>query len=320
MNTASALQTPRRSVSVFWPIVLIGVGVIWLMANQGIALRNPFELFLLFWPLLLVVAGIELLFNRTGMFGTFVSALLGIGVVAGAIFYLTTPGEFVAPTYMNWNWMPRNGALRTVDIGQPLENARALNFELHLPGGFASIKPVTNPVNLMEGQVSYLGELTNRVTRNDNIANVLLENDTRHNNWFDFWLSTQKWDVRLNPRVPLDLKLVVGSGAHTFDLREFDVKSIVLNQGSGATTLRLPQNGQYHMTLDVGSGIANIELPKGLAARVNYDVGSGWFNVNNLRRVRGDNEQGVYETDGFNQNGAYVIFDVDMGSGVVMIR
>ncbi len=320
MNTANTLQSPHRAVSVFWPIVLIGAGVLWLMANQGIALRNPFELLLLFWPVLLVVAGIELLFNRTGMVGTFVSALLGIGVVAGAIFYLTTPGEFVTPTYMNWNFLPRNGALRTVDIGQPLENARAMNVELHLPGGFGSIKPVTNPVNLMEGEVSYLGTLTNRVTRGDDIANVLLENDTRHNNWLDFWLSTQKWDVRLNPRVPLDLKLVVGSGAHTFDLREFDVKSILLKQGSGAVTLRLPQNGQYPVTLDVGSGIANIELPKGLAARVNYDIGSGWFNVNNLRRVRGDNEQGVYETDGFNQNGAYVIFDVDMGSGVVVIR
>jgi hypothetical protein len=320
MNTASTLQTPHRAVSVFWPIVLIGVGVIWLMVNQGTILTNPIEGLIGFWPLLLIVAGVELLVSRTGWLGTLVSAALGIAVVAGAIFYLTAPNAIATPTWFNWNLTVRNTLVQTEDIAQPLENTRALKFEMNLPGGFGSIKPVTNPANLVEGSVAHLGALTNRIQRNGDTASVLLRTDTRDNQWFDFFLGTQRWDVRLNPTVPLTLDLMVGSGIHSFDLRAFAVNGIALQQGSGAVTFQLPPNGQYHFKINMGSGIANVALPKGMATRVNYEIGSGWLNVNNVRRVRGNDARGVYESDGFTESGAYVIFDVDMGSGVVVIR
>lgn len=320
MNTANTWQPMRRSVSVFWPIVLIGVGVIWLMLNQGMILQNPIEGLIGFWPILLIVAGIEILVSRTGWFGTLISAALGIAVVVGAIFYLTTPGAIPTPSWFNWNFTWRNSLLRTQDLAQPLDTTRAMTFEMHLPGGFATIKPTTNPANLMEGSLTYLGELTNRVRRSDDTASVLVETDTHDIPWYDFFFGTQHWDVRLNPQVPLTLNLTVGSGAHTFDLRAFDVKGIELHQGSGAATFQLPQNGQYHFKMSMGSGVTNVALPKGLAARVNYDIGSGWLNVNNMRRVSGTDTHGVYETDRFTESEAYVIFDVDMGSGIVIIR
>lgn len=320
MNTTKTIVHPRPAVSVFWPIVLIGVGIIWLMANQGIIVRNPFELVLRFFPVLFIVAGCQILFGRTGFLGTLVSAALGVAVVVGAMFYLTTPGELPLPAWFNWGLVPSGAELQTADLGQPMDDAESLQVDLHLPSGFGSIKPTTNPVNLIEGQLKYSGKLTNRVERNSGSVSMLLESDTQNNRWFDSLLRFEQWDVRLNPRVPLTLNLTVGSGAHDFDLRAFAIRDISLHQGSGLTTFHLPQDGQYHFSINVGSGVTNIALPRGIPARVTYDLGSGWLSVNGMQRVTGTEKHGAYETDNFNQNSSYILFDLHMGSGLVVIR
>lgn len=321
MNTANTLGQPRRSVDVFLPIVLIGAGVIFLMANLGLITQDPFAFLFQFWPLFLIVAGIQIIFARTGVIGTLVSAALALVVVVSAILYLTLPGERFAPPWFswNWNWLPRDAQLRTETVTKPFEDVRALSADLHLPAGRGSIRPVTNAANLLEGDLTYLGVLTTNVTREGDTASVLINSEYQQSG-LNLGSGGQRWDIRLNPRATLDLNLDVGSGAYEFDLREFDVKSVRLDQGSGGTTFRLPEKGQYRFRIDAGSGSVNVILPKGLPARVTYDIGSGWLNVGETYRVVGSNQRGTYETEGFTQNGAYVIFDVELGSGLVTIR
>lgn len=321
MNTANMLGQPRRSVDVFWPIVLIGAGVIFLMANLGLITQDPFGFLFQFWPLFLIVAGIQIIFARTGVIGTLVSAALALVVVVSAVLYLTLPGERYAPPWFNWNWnwFPRSTEMRSETVTKPFEDVRAASVDLNLPAGRGSIKPVTNPANLIEGDLTYLGVLTAKVTRSGDTANVLINSEYERSG-LDLGSGGQVWNVRLNPRAQLDLNLDVGSGAYEFDLREFDVKNITLDQGSGGTTFYLPEKGQYRFRIDAGSGSVNVILPKGLPVRVMYDIGSGSLNVKDTHRVSGSNQSGTYETDGFTQNGEYVIFDVELGSGIVTIR
>lgn len=103
MNTAKTLESPREAPNLFWPVVLIGAGVVILMSNLGMLLHNPVVL-LPFWPVLLIVAGIEIIFARTGVLGTLVSAALGLAVVLGALWYLNLPGQPIVPAWFNWNW------------------------------------------------------------------------------------------------------------------------------------------------------------------------------------------------------------------------
>ncbi len=324
LNSADTifLERHRQGANLFWPIVLIGAGVILMLTNAGIIRQDPLVLLIHFWPVLLIVWGVEIVFARTGFIGTLVSALLGLAVVAGAIAYLTLPGDAVRPAWLNWSWLPRNTQLRTEHIAQPLDGVRTATVELNLPGGRGSVKPTTDSAsaNLIEGDVSYPGSLINDVRRSGDTATVRLTNQATNISFFNvFAIGDQRWDVRLNPRVSYDLNMGVGSGTHELDLRNFDLKSVTFDQGSGSTTIRLPEQGQYRFRLQLGSGDANIVLPKGLPIRVNYDIGSGSLSVNDTRRVNGFGQHGVYETDGFSQTGTYIIFDIDIGSGSVTI-
>jgi hypothetical protein len=104
MNTLESFKGPHERVNLFFPIVLVGAGVILLMANLGMLTRDPFFFALQFWPVFLIAGGIQLLFGRTRTLGTVVSVLLGLAVVGSAIYFLTLPGEAVTPTWWNWTW------------------------------------------------------------------------------------------------------------------------------------------------------------------------------------------------------------------------
>ena len=50
--------------SLFWPIILIGVGLIWLLGNFGIISGANLAVLFRLWPLALIVIGLDLLFGR----------------------------------------------------------------------------------------------------------------------------------------------------------------------------------------------------------------------------------------------------------------
>jgi len=311
----------HHAANLFWPIVLIGAGVILLMANNGMVSQDPLAVLVQFWPVLFIVWGVEIIFARSSWLGTLVSALLGLAVVAGAIAYLTQPGDAVRPAWLNWSWVPRSTELRTEHIVQPLSGVRTARVELNLPAGQGTLKPATDSSNLIEGDVTHLGSLANDVTRSGDAATVRLTSRATDIGFFTpFASSDQRWDIRLNSQVSYDLSVNVGSGSQEFDLRDFDLKSVALDQGSGRTTFRLPERGQYHFKLHIGSGSVNVTLPKGLPVRVNYEMGSGSLSVNDSWYARGANHNGTYATEGFSQAGPHVIFDVNMGSGSIAIR
>jgi hypothetical protein len=91
MSTLRSERIHRERVSLFWPIVLIGAGIILLMDMQGMLVNQPLLLLANYWPVIFIVAGVELIFSKSGNVAKVVSALLGVLVVAGAIWLLTSP-------------------------------------------------------------------------------------------------------------------------------------------------------------------------------------------------------------------------------------
>lgn len=75
------MEKEPRPRSLFWPILLVGVGIIWLLSNLGIIQTVSIGSVLKLWPLLLIVLGIEILFSRRYPWVGAVVGLVAIGVV-----------------------------------------------------------------------------------------------------------------------------------------------------------------------------------------------------------------------------------------------
>ena len=308
----------RRSVNLFWPITLIGIGVAALLNNAGLLVNDPLMLLAQYWPVLLIVAGIELIFQRTGWLGTLVSALVGLIVAGGAIYILMTPG-MVTPV-SGLVIFSANNPLRAERVARPLEGVRAAKVDFDLRSGAGSLQASKDSPNLIEAEASLRGELINDMQRSGDSATVRLGTRGQSFPLFFFeWAMGERWDIRINSGITLDLNLNVRSGTLNGDLSGLALRAVTLDQDSGQSTLVLPESGQYQLNLQIDSGSAEVKLPRGMPARVRYHVNSGALNTA-LNRASGNNRDGTYETPGFNQSGSYVLIDVQLNSGSVTVR
>ncbi len=74
------MENKRRHYSIFWPVLLIVIGVVLFLNNTGAISGDTWQVIVNLWPLLFIVGGIESLVNRSGYAGP----VVGIGL--GAIF------------------------------------------------------------------------------------------------------------------------------------------------------------------------------------------------------------------------------------------
>ena len=124
MTEQETKSVGRGYASFFWPVILIGVGVIALLVNAGRLEINNLWGLLNLWPLLLVLAGIDLIFSRRlpALGGLLGLALLGVviwmllqgsvpawagdRIAIGSLQVHTSPAEMVRDRYTE----QRNGA------------------------------------------------------------------------------------------------------------------------------------------------------------------------------------------------------------------
>ena len=319
MTQNQPTPSPRRGPGFFWPIILIGLGLIFLLSNLGWLPSNVWSLLWQLWPVILILIGLDILLGRRSIWGGILGAVLALLIVGGVIALLfimqTLPNQF------EWSapFVFGEREFQSQRIAHPLGDVRQADVRIDFPGGRGSISVLDDSANLIEGNVSYSGGLVDRYSVSGDRARVEL--DSRSWGWgISFGWSDPQWTLGLNPRIEYDLNLSTGSGRYDLDLSKLELKSLALDSGSGHVSLSLPAMGQYHFKLHSGSGSVDVRVPEGVAVRVEYDAGSGSLTAPNLHKVSGGRRDGVYESPNFSQTGSFVIVELDGGSGSISLQ
>jgi hypothetical protein len=320
-ETSRRARRPRhRPPSLFWPLVLIGAGVILLLSNLGYLPWQSWNVLWRLWPLLLIALGIDLLIGRRSLVGAIVSAVLILLLISGVVVILLFAQnipvlvEITGP--VDW---------RTEHVEHPLAGVERASVYIDWTSVPGYLSALSDSPNLIEGDVTYRGELIFGVDMRRGQADVELDSHSS-GPWFgafDFDDGGDKnWDVKLSPRVPLDLTLDAGSGRCDFDLTGLRVSDFFLDAGSGAIDLALPAGSTLEARIDGGSGRIAITLPESVSARVELDSGSGAFRPDErFRLVEGKrDDDSVWETDNFQTAEHTIMLEIDQGSGAVSIR
>jgi len=313
-------RSKRRPPSFFWPLVLIGAGVLLLLSNLGYLQWQSWNTLWRLWPILLIALGIDVLIGRRSMVGAVVSAILILALIGGtvALVFFAQNIPALSNLYQPTEW-------HTDHIEHPLGDIEGASITIDWSSAPGRLGALHDSRNLIEGDITYRGELVfDVVTRGDH-TNVEL--DTQFSGpWFGpVELSRQmdsQWDVMLSPSVPLDLTLDTGSGSCDFDLTDLQISDLFLDVGSGSVDLSLPSDNTFNGHIDGGSGSLNIVLPEGVGARVDLDSGSGSFRPDErFRLVRGErDDDGVWETDNLDSADHVIELSIDQGSGSIGIR
>ena len=299
-----------RRPSLFWPILLIGIGLILLLNNAGMLQGSPWAVLWQFWPVLLIVIGVDILFGRSPT-GRILSAILALLVVAGAI-ALMAVSPAVGPGFLGFRI---GGDLKTTHIEYPVSDIQSADIKVSFSTGRNELDALSDSANLIEADLRHYGELD--VSYSESGSHADLEIGVKNAISVGIFQSSEEWLVGLNPRVVYDLGLSLGVGESTVDLTRLELSGGRLEVGVGRAEVRLPDSGRFTLAVNGGVGELRIIAPRDIALRAEVDTGIGSFNNNSRLRPVGD---GVYQTEGFATAEDAITLIVEVGVGSITIE
>jgi hypothetical protein len=175
--------------------------------------------------------------------------------------------------------------IKTAHFSDPVGSATSAHVSLHLAVGETTIKPVADPANLFEADLTYVGDVEFAVT-GDTERSITLAQVNAGGEWFRNlfgWIgSGQKlrWDIGLSSAVPMDLDIHGGVGRCEFDLTEIRPRSIRVAGGTGEITMALPNSTEpYSATINAGVGRSSLSIPGDTTVKLSARMGTGELNV-----------------------------------------
>jgi len=261
-------QQPKRT-SFFWPILLIGAGILLLLRNLGFLQNFNFGFLLQLWPLLLVVIGLDLIFGRRFPWAGAVIGLFTIGAVVALFYYAPALGINSPPN------------VKTEIISTPLGNTEKVAYHFYTSDEPVGINALADSTDLIYATLVHHDKL-NFTVEGDAEKSVTLSESTSSDNLFylDLGKNGLKWEIGLHPDVHTALHLEGGSGALDIDLLGIELESFSALLGSGATKLTLPSSATaYPVEVTSGSGGVTMILPAATEMTLTLISGSGAVNV-----------------------------------------
>jgi hypothetical protein len=344
--------------SLFWPLLLIGTGVIALLGTMGVLDRANFSVLLRLWPVLLILVGLDIAFGRRS---PAIGALIGIGAIALII------GLMLIGPSQGWG---EEREIKSDRFSEPIGAATSARVSLDLSSGPTDITALSDSNDLFDAELNYTGEIAFEVRGDQDKSIQLGERDGGAWMWFDWFTKGDdelRWEIGLSPQVPIDLVVDGGSGSVELDLSALQLTGLDLDVGSGQVDGNLPAvERRYDARVNGGSGECRLEIADGADVGLEIDVGSGSINVEAgtdadvsvrvnggsgkltidvpedaavqlevresgsgsvrvpgryERTRRGDDDEGTWETPGFDSadHKIEIIVD-DLGSGDVEVR
>jgi hypothetical protein len=299
--------TERRGL--FWPLLLITIGLVFLLVNFGFVPGVTVLSLLSLWPLLLILAGVDLAIGRRWPL-----AAIGIDVAViavGLALVASQPTLFSTP-FLRFGGSNGSGER---DVSVERQSASSLSLEINggagrfrLGGGSSVLVEAHSPnPDLRLRRASFDGGGQEAEVRIDQSGSRQVGGTPP-----DFV------ETKIASDVPTEIELNGGAGEFIVDLSDVMISGAELNVGAASLTLTLP-TPTAAVGIEVNAGASNIiiEVPDGVEARVTTSGAFLSLRSSNARVTAGDN---TAETSGYGSATARVTVRVTAGASSITVR
>lgn len=298
-------MTERRGL--FWPLLLITIGLVFLLVNFGLIPGVTALSLLNLWPLLFILAGVDIAIGKRwplAALGIDVAVIaLGLALLAAQPTLLGTPFFIVSGTA---------GGERDVSVAR--QSATSLTLDIN--GGAGRFRVSGGSTMLVE---AHSGNADLRLSRAD-FDRGGLHADVRIDQSGSRRVGGATIDVetRIASDIPMELTVNGGAGEFIIDLSGVTVTSAELNVGAAELTLTLPKpTAAVGIEVNAGASSIVIDVPEGVEVRVTTTGALLSLRSSNTRVTASGS---TAETSGYGSAKARVTVRVTAGASSITIR
>jgi hypothetical protein len=304
----------RPGRGVFWPLLLIALGLIFLLQNFGFISGVSWLAVASLWPLLLVLIGLDIAFARRWPLPTLAVevAVITAGLALVAYSPNLSPGVFV---------FGDGGGGGETDVAVPRGDATQLSLTLN-GGATRSYHVSGGATQLVEAHSANpdLRVRTSGATR----ADVRLDQTS---NGFLRPVSAGDVEIRLASDVPTSLTINLGAGEFDVDVSNVRVTDARVNIGASSMRFVLPKpSGDVAIRMNGGASNLTLVVPEGVDARIVTTGGLLSLRSDNTRLGSGGGTGGCVacgssvETSGYGAAHDRVTITISAGVSSIVVR
>ena len=305
-------MTARRGV--FWPLLLIALGLIFLLSNLGLIAGVSWIGILNLWPLLLVLIGLDIAFARRWPVPTLVAEVAVIAAGLALLAAMPSYGEVFA-----------FGSARTgVSAASAPRTAGTNQLDVTINGGAGAYHVTGGATDLVEAS-SANPDL--RVVTSERTARATVRVDQVGPEHFPFAAGNVNIQVRIASDLPTSFTMNAGAGSFDVDLTDVRVTDARVSAGASNTRLTLPKpTGDVPFRINVGASNVTITVPDGVEARISTTGGILSLRSENARFSDGNRAAGclacgtAVESSGYGSATDRVTVTISAGASSIVVR
>lgn len=305
----------RARQGVFWPLLLIALGIVFLLSNFGVISGISWLAVASLWPLLLILIGLDIAFARRWPLPALAAEVLVIAAGIAVIAYSPnlSPGIFV--------FSDGDGpgvADVTVPRGDATELALSLNAgatrSYRVTGGANALVEAQSANPILRVRVS---GTTRGTVRLDQVSSGFVRPAT-----------SDDIQIRLPSDLPTSITINVGAGEFDVDLSGVRLTDARVNLGASSMRFVLPKptSGNVDVRMNGGASTITIVVPDGVEARIATTGGFLSLRSDNTRLGTGGATGGciacgsTIETSGYGAASNRVTVTISAGASSIVVR
>ena len=248
--------------SLFWPAVLILVGVFALLVNAGFVPVERLDRLADLWPLILVVIGLELVVRRSlqGASAEIAAALIVLVAIGGAAAYVALGPSI--PT-----------GFQTLDASAKIGSLNHASVQVDAGGTTITMQGSSSlGDDLFRAHIEYSGRKPD-VSLDASSGDVHIS----QSNTSGFFFQSRRFalTLQLNSSVPWQIAVNSGASSDALMLSTVRVARIDVNTGASKEDITLGDpSGTVPININGGALTVNVHRPPGAAASVSVSGGA----------------------------------------------
>jgi Domain of unknown function (DUF5668) len=272
-DPASAAASPPSRRPLFWPVVLIGIGVVALLFNLGWLTWDEVGRLYRLWPLLLIALGIGIMFRGrlparvANLFGAVLLVLVVIAV-GGAV--AAIPGAFTDST----------GPVVTTHAAAPAGEVAAPHLSLSAGAAQIAVRGGSTGGDLYRATFQSPADEKPDVTLDTATGDLNVNLPGRSGFHWGTENDHRSVDLILDDQLPWVIGLKTGASQTTLDLSTLKVSSVTVESGASSVNMTLPKpTGTVPISVSGGAMHLTIQRPAGTPIRVTSSGGASSVDV-----------------------------------------